>query len=68
LALLQKAPVAGTRVEARAVSLGTLGVLRSLAARTPVTIAIDDVHWMDAASARCLSFALRRLVDSWRTN
>jgi hypothetical protein len=63
LALLLKAPVAGTRVDARAVSLGTLGVLRSLAARMPLTIAIDDVHWMDAASARSLSFALRRLVD-----
>ncbi len=63
LALLLKAPVAGTRVDARAVSLGTLSVLRSLAARMPLTIAIDDVHWMDAASARSLSFALRRLVD-----
>jgi DNA-binding CsgD family transcriptional regulator len=63
LALLLKAPVAGARLDARAVSLGTLGALRSLAARMPVTIAIDDVHWMDAASARSLSFALRRLVN-----
>ena len=62
-ALLLQAPVVGTRVDALAVSLGTLGVLRSLAARTPLTIAIDDVHWMDPPSARSLDFALRRLVD-----
>jgi DNA-binding CsgD family transcriptional regulator len=63
LALLLKAPAVGARVDARAVSLGTLGVLRSLAARMPLTIAIDDVHWIDAASSRSLAFALRRLVD-----
>src|SRR6185436_5437037 len=30
---------------------------------TPITIAIDDVQWADAPSARSLSFALRRLTD-----
>jgi DNA-binding NarL/FixJ family response regulator len=40
-----------------------LGVLRSLAAVGPVTIAIDDVQWTDTPSARALAFALRRLDD-----
>lgn len=60
-ALMLRAPVAGAHVDARAVSLGTLAVLRSLVERMRVTIAIDDVQWVDAPSARSLSFALRRL-------
>jgi hypothetical protein len=36
-------------------------VLRLLAEATPVVLAVDDVHWVDRASARVLSFALRRL-------
>jgi DNA-binding CsgD family transcriptional regulator len=47
----------------RAVSLAVLGVLRLLAADGPVTIAIDDVQWTDAPSARSLAFAFRRLED-----
>ena len=62
-ALLLEDPAGGARLDARAVSLGTLGALRSLAARSPVTLAIDDVQWTDAPSARALSFALRRLID-----
>ena len=62
-ALMLRAPVAGARVDARAVSLGTLGALRSLAVDGPVTIAIDDVQWADAPSARSLSLAIRRLRD-----
>ena len=37
-----------------------VAVLRLLAARTPVLLAIDDVQWLDAASGRVLAFALRR--------
>ena len=62
--MMLKGPVAGARVDARAVSLGTLGALRSLAGNTPITIAIDDVQWADAPSARSLAFALRRLRDA----
>jgi DNA-binding CsgD family transcriptional regulator len=62
-AMMLRAPAAGSRVDARAVSLATLGALRSLAEHTPITIAIDDVQWADAPSARSLSFALRRLAD-----
>lgn len=45
----------------RAVALAVLGVLRALAERGPVTIAVDDVQWVDGPSARTLAFALRRL-------
>ena len=37
-----------------------VAVLRLLAARTPVLLAIDDVQWLDVASRRVLAFALRR--------
>jgi DNA-binding CsgD family transcriptional regulator len=36
-------------------------VLRALAARGPVLLAIDDLPWLDAATARVLEYALRRL-------
>ena len=52
-----------TRPDARAVSLAVLGVLRALSSGAPLTIAIDDVQWVDAPSARALTFALRRLMD-----
>jgi DNA-binding CsgD family transcriptional regulator len=41
--------------------LGVLSVLRALAARSPVVIAIDDVQWLDEPSSRVLEFALRRV-------
>ena len=46
----------------RAIGLGLLGVLRALAASSPVLVAIDDLQWLDAASAAAVSFALRRLT------
>jgi DNA-binding CsgD family transcriptional regulator len=60
-AALLLGPPARSHPDARAVSLAVLGVLRSLAADGPVTIAIDDVQWTDTPSARALAFALRRL-------
>jgi DNA-binding CsgD family transcriptional regulator len=62
-AALLLGPPARSRPDARAVSLAVLGVLRSLSADGPVTIAIDDVQWTDTPSARTLAFALRRLDD-----
>lgn len=53
----------GPRSEHQAVGAGTLSVLRAVAARGPVLIAVDDVQWLDRASARALAFAVRRFVD-----
>jgi DNA-binding CsgD family transcriptional regulator len=60
VALRRTQPEAGPP-DALTVSRGTLAVLRLLAASTPVVLAVDDVQWIDPASARVLSFALRRL-------
>ena len=51
------------RPDPRAVALGALGALRSLAGQGALTIAIDDVQWVDVPSARALGFALRRLKE-----
>jgi len=60
IALLRADP-AGELVEPQAVGRAVLGVLRLLAVQAPVLVAIDDAQWLDAASARALAFALRRL-------
>jgi AAA ATPase domain len=60
VALLLK-DAAGLRPDQRAVGVGVLGVLRALAANRPLVLAIDDVQWVDPASAAALEFALRRL-------
>ena len=59
--VLGRAEVGQDPVEPHLVGRATLGVLRSLAAATPLLVAIDDVQWLDPASARTLTFALRRL-------
>ena len=46
---------------ARAVATALLGVLRDLAANRPLFVAVDDVQWLDLASAQALAFAARRL-------
>ena len=43
------------------VSLGALGVLRAAGAQRPLVVAIDDVPWLDEASARVLAFMVGRL-------
>jgi RecA/RadA recombinase len=37
--------------------------LRELAMSAPSIVAIDDVQWLDAVSARALRYALRRIED-----
>jgi DNA-binding CsgD family transcriptional regulator len=45
----------------RTIATAFVGVLASLAETTVVLVAIDDVQWLDPASAGALSFAARRL-------
>jgi DNA-binding CsgD family transcriptional regulator len=49
------------RPDPRAVSVATLGVVQALAGETPIVVAIDDVQWLDGATARVLGFVVRRL-------
>jgi DNA-binding CsgD family transcriptional regulator len=48
-------------VDERVVGLALLSSLRLLAVRDPVLVAVDDVQWLDPASAAVLWFAARRL-------
>jgi DNA-binding CsgD family transcriptional regulator len=47
----------------RVVGLALLSSLRLLAVRAPVLVAVEDVQWLDPASAAVLRFAARRLQD-----
>ena len=60
VALLRSEP-AGHALEPRAVAAALRGALVRLAEAGPLLVAVDDVQWLDAPSARALSFALRRL-------
>jgi DNA-binding CsgD family transcriptional regulator len=51
----------GSRPQPRAAAAGLRSILIGLAGESPVLLAIDDAQWLDAASARALAFALRRL-------
>ncbi|MBV8997560.1 MAG: AAA family ATPase [Solirubrobacterales bacterium] len=56
-------PGVSARFDQGAVSFAFLSALRGLAAEAPVLLAVDDVQWLDVASATVLSFAVRRLGD-----
>jgi DNA-binding CsgD family transcriptional regulator len=60
VALLRAEPT-GDGPPPTAVSVGFLNALRTLAARQPLLLALDDVQWLDAASAEAVAFAVRRL-------
>lgn len=65
VALLRAQP-SGSRIESRAVPLGVVNMLRALADAGPVLLAIDDLQWVDNATAEALAFALRRVVGDSR--
>jgi DNA-binding NarL/FixJ family response regulator len=46
----------------RAVAVALLGVIRALTDVAPLVIAVDDLPWLDTASAVVLEYALRRLT------
>src|SRR6266540_2759659 len=47
----------------RAIGLGLLDVVRALADRAPLVIAVDDLQWLDSSTSRVLQIALRRLSE-----
>src|SRR5919198_1331585 len=49
--------------ERSAIAVAVLNVLRLVGSQAATVIALDDVHWLDAASASPLAYALRRLGD-----
>jgi predicted ATPase len=46
-------------------SVAVLAALRSVASMRPILVAVDDIQWLDHPTAQVLSFALRRLQDTW---
>ena len=50
--------------DARAIALGVREAFRALSTSSALVIAVDDVQWLDASSARAIRFALRRLAGS----
>lgn len=60
VALLLERP-GSTPVDQRVVAVSVLSALRALSSRQPVVVAVDDVQWLDAATAAVLAFAWRRL-------
>jgi DNA-binding CsgD family transcriptional regulator len=53
----------GKAPEPRAVGPAVLGLFRRLAVKEKLLIAIDDVQWLDAATAAAVAYAARRLRD-----
>jgi DNA-binding CsgD family transcriptional regulator/tetratricopeptide (TPR) repeat protein len=58
----------------QSVGLGLLATFTRLAGHGPLVVAVDDVQWLDAASAQVLRFAMRRIDEgpiaflvAWRT-
>ena len=49
--------------DAHAIGLAVLDVLSVLAERGPLLVALDDVQWLDPASAGAIQIALRRLRE-----
>lgn len=60
VALLRAEP-GDAAVDRRTVGVAIRSLLRELAVSRPILVAIDDLQWLDAASAATLQFALRRL-------
>jgi DNA-binding CsgD family transcriptional regulator len=53
--------LAERRTDPRTTGTGFVSALHALTANGPVIVAIDDMQWLDRASARALEFAVRRL-------
>ena len=63
VALLRAEPSDSAAPDPQAIALAYLNVLREMAARRPVMVAVDDLPWLDPPSLAALTFAARRLRD-----
>ncbi|MGH2694499.1 MAG: AAA family ATPase, partial [Actinomycetota bacterium] len=63
VALLRREPEERS-VDQGAVAAAALGLLKALAEVAPVAVAVDDVQWLDSASARVLRFVFRRVRNA----
>ena len=54
----------GQHVEPLTVAAALAELLRRLAEHRPLVVIVDDVHWLDPATAGALSFAIRLQADS----
>jgi DNA-binding CsgD family transcriptional regulator len=55
---------AGENLDPRTLGLATRDILESLSRDRRLCVAVDDLQWLDDASAAALVFALRRLSDA----
>lgn len=60
--VLRRVEPDGRPVEQATVAAALRGALTVLAADRPVVLVLDDVHWLDEASAAVVGYALRRLT------
>ncbi len=63
---LRRAEPGDEAIERLAISVGFLNVLRSLVRAAPMVVAVDDLHWLDRASADVVLFAARRAPSATR--
>jgi len=61
--------------DGRAIGISLSGLVTALVTQAPVLLAVDDVQWLDPATADALRFVARRLPDrnaalllAWRTD
>src|SRR6516225_4621956 len=59
---VRRAEPAGAPPDPLAIAAGLLGALRVAAGAGPVLVAVDDLPWLDGASAGALVFAARRVA------
>src|SRR6516165_4901104 len=59
---VRRAEPEGAPPEPRAIAAALLGALRVAAGAGPVLVAVDDLPWLDGASAAAVAFAARRLA------
>ena len=61
--VLAEAATASEGLDGRVLGAAFLNLVRALAEKRPLVIAVDDLQWLDGSSAAVLLYALRRLRD-----